>query len=289
MTVKTPKSVATKIDAYGSTSEYQYNSFGQVTRYVSEYGTEETTYNNCGLPTEFREIEEYGTDRTTYKYDQLMNVTEISEVYSDGSGSKSTYKYDSFGRLTSYEERELSTGKMEESATYEYTSSGGGLKMTESKTEYYPDDPPETEVTVWTYNAKGLLTRKEEDSIYVGKLTTTYSYDSKDRLKKTKDLWSDSTTTYTYNKQDLVTKAVTAPYIPDNIRYAKHVITYTYDAQLRDVKSIEKYGSFKNVSVRKYAGNQDIPNKTTTTYYKKSGKKYKVSYKDTITQVVEDL
>ena len=286
VTVKTPKYVVAKVDGEDAT-EYQYNSFGQVTREVSEYGTEETTYNDYGLPVEVRQIDGFGTDRTTYQYDDLMNL--ISAVYDGGSGNKITYEYDSFGRLTAYEERNLKTDKLNESATYEYSSSDGGLTMTETWTDYPLNEPPETEVTVWTYNAKGLLTREEEDSVDEGKLITTYSYDKKDRLKKTKDLWSNETTKYTYNKKGLLKKTVTAPYTPDSVKYAKCVVKYTYDAQRRDVKSIEKYGPFKNVSVKMYAGKQDIPNKMINKYYKKSGKKYRVKDKETITQVVTNL
>ena len=159
VTVKTPKYVMTWADEYGSECSYEYNAFGLRTRYAADYGTYETDYNKYGLPTEKREIDEYDTLRYTYTYDDLMNVTKVK--YSNGG--EETYKYDNFGRLTSY------TGRWE-SSTYDYESiESGGIKVTE--TNWDLDDPSDKEVETYIYNKKGLLIKHTDDYV------DTYKYD----------------------------------------------------------------------------------------------------------------
>ena len=58
---------------------------------------------------------------------------------------------------------------------------------------------------------------------------------------------------------------------------------------MRSVKYVEKYGSYKNVTVSSYQGDQDIPFKTVRTSYKKSGKKFKKTGKEINTSVVAPL
>ena len=58
---------------------------------------------------------------------------------------------------------------------------------------------------------------------------------------------------------------------------------------MRSVKYVEKYGSYKNVTVSSYQGGQDIPFKMVRTSYKKSGKKFKKTSRETSTNVVAPL
>lgn len=198
VTVKTPKYVMTWSNAYGSENTYEYNAFGLQTRCVSDYGTDETDYNNYGLPTERRENGSYWNLRTTYTYDSLMNVTKAK----NSDGEEATYKYDSFGRLTSF------TDTMEganDGATYDYESTkSGGIKVTETKWDL--DDPSDKEVETYIYNKKGLLIKHTDDYV------DTYKYDKKGRLIVMKTTsYGGVTEQVSYNKLGLEAKWVSTP------------------------------------------------------------------------------
>ena len=276
--VSTPKYVMTQDTSWGDTSGYEYNAFGQVIYEKSSWATTETSYNEYGLPTlrvEYDEYDSFSRTSTSYQYDDLMNVTEESTVYSDHSGRTIKYEYDAYGRRILKEkssfDHEMDPPEVDESIRTTYDEAdNGALTVTETVTDYWADGDWDTKVNVYVYNAKGLLTKKTEDD-----LTTTYTYDKKGRLTRVKKHWNGVTSTYTYNKKGLLSKVVTKPYIADVSLYKKCTVTYTYDKKKRQTRWTEVYGKWKNVTVDKYRTDQNIAYKSTSTHYKKVGKKYK--------------
>lgn len=200
----------------GSWIKYTYNdSSMNYTTLTSSGETTKAVYNDAFLPVEY--TDESGT-KTEYTYDSHYRVK------TEKSGDETTtYTYDSKGNVISY-----ITSNEKNNTYYTYNSSG---KVVREQTG--------NDYTYYTYDAKGnnliIATLKkdyqgEAPALYDSSLTcfdtTTYTYDSKGRVAKEEN--SDgSSVSYEYDASGNVTKETNVTV--ENDKTKTTVTSYTYD------------------------------------------------------------
>ena len=200
----------------GSWIKYTYNDASMnYTTLTSSGETTKTVYNDAFYPVEY--TDESGT-KTEYTYDSHYRVK------TEKSGDETTtYTYDSKGNVISYV-----TSNEKNNTYYTYNSSGKVVRE-KSGNDY----------TYYAYDAKGnnlvLATLKkdyqgEAPALYDSSLTcfdtTTYTYDSKGRVAKEEN--SDgSSVSYEYDASGNVTKETNVTV--ENDKTKTTVTTYTYD------------------------------------------------------------
>ena len=200
----------------GSWIKYTYNDASMnYTTLTSSGETTKTVYNDAFYPVEY--TDESGT-KTEYTYDSHYRVK------TEKSGDETTtYTYDSKGNVISY-----ITSNEKNNTYYTYNSSGKVVRE-KSGNDY----------TYYAYDAKGnnlvLATLKkdyqgEAPALYDSSLTcfdtTTYTYDSKGRVAKEEN--SDgSSVSYEYDASGNVTKETNVTV--ENDKTKTTVTTYTYD------------------------------------------------------------
>ena len=199
----------------GSWIKYTYNDASMnYTTLTSSGETTKTVYNDAFYPVEY--TDESGT-KTEYTYDSHYRVK------TEKSGDETTtYTYDSKGNVISY-----ITSNEKNNTYYTYNSSG---KVVREQTG--------NDYTYYTYDSKGNVTvlatlkkdfKGEIPKIYDSSLTcfdtTTYTYDSKGRVTKEEN--SDGSVAYEYDSRGNVTKETNVTVENDKTKTA--VTTYTYD------------------------------------------------------------
>ena len=168
---------------------------------------------------------------TTYTYDDAGNV--IKRVYKEPDiSSTTTYAYDSKGNITKRAFKNDVSG-YRETETFAYS---GGLV---SKQTFKSDDGSDTSFS-YAYDSKGRLTKKTTVSADSGsKDYYIYSYDENGNVSKivTKDDNSVSnTTTYTYDSSNRLTKEVS------KYETVTYETVYTYDKNGNTTKIVETGG-----------------------------------------------
>ena len=200
----------------GSWIKYTYNdSSMNYTTLTSSGETTKTVYNDAFLPVEY--TDESGS-KTTYTYDSHYRVK------TEKSGDKTTtYTYDSKGNVLSYV-----TSNEKNNTYYTYNSSGKVIR-----------EQTGNDYTYYTYDSKGNVTvlatlkkdfKGEIPKIYDSSLTCfdtlSYTYDNKGRVAKEEN--SDgSSVSYEYDASGNVTKETNVTV--ENDKTKTTVTTYTYD------------------------------------------------------------
>lgn len=157
-------------------------------------------------------------------------------------------------------------------STYVYTYSGKKLKkVVDTPNEGY--DALEKETTTYTYDKKDRV-KKSVSKSKSTTTTTTFSYDSKSRVKKEiMKIKSSGTTktyiaTYTYNKKGLPTKLT----VKDGSGKVAMVTKYTYDKKGNPTKEVFDYGTMTSTLTNKYTYKSGRVTKVVaTTEYSEAG------------------
>jgi len=198
-------------DARGNTFGYEYDVFGNCTKYIepSKYGTEDYTtfyeYDMLG-----RKIKEgkSNDDYYEYTYNKKGNILN-SAIAEDGESQiMSSYTYDNGGRLLKQTDGNGNT------TTLEYDHNNRLEKQHAPKDE---DDETETKTDYYSYDVLGNLT---EHTTRNGD-TIEYEYDVFNRLVKTTS--DDGVVTYTYDKNGNIL----------TMTDSTGTTTYTYDSMGR--------------------------------------------------------
>ena len=168
---------------------FSYETTGDLKSTTTGNATTSFTYNDAGLPLTITDPE---GGITTLEYDTIGNLTSST----DASGNKTAYSYDWRGNLLSAKDAEGNETK------YSYNAAGRLTTVTDPKgsittttTDYagrITNITAPSGSTAFTYDKNGnLITATRGDA------TTTYTFDSKNRLQSAKDP-ENNLTTYGY-------------------------------------------------------------------------------------------
>ncbi|WP_177235315.1 DUF6531 domain-containing protein [Streptomyces sp. MUSC 14] len=213
-----------RYDPFGNRTYFGYDGYGNRTSVLDPLG-DHTTYTFDTSGHMLTHVMPTATEKWTYASGNVATHT-------DGRSNKTTYGYDSTGRLTSI------TDPAGGVTSLTYTTAGltSSLTTPRGKTTSYGYDSdgnltsvttPANEKTSYTYDASGrLLTRSDP----LGD-TTTYTYDTTDGVTSVTDA-RGKTTTYSYDAAHNLTSAADP---------LSNTTTYTYDAanRLTSVKNAD--------------------------------------------------
>ncbi|MBE6899475.1 MAG: RHS repeat-associated core domain-containing protein [Ruminococcaceae bacterium] len=255
----------------GSTSAYEYNHNGQVTKTINansqfttntynEFGRLVTSTDYAGTPTNYTydslgrltsqtiTIENGKTSTTKYEYDAAGNIirewNQVNAVGSAAQWNKTEYTYDSRNRLTSVKQYNGST--LASTTNYTYDGVGNVLTMTSGG-----------KTTTYTYDRFGnVLTEKDALNN-----TKTYHYNGIGRLESVTDK-NDVETEYFYDALGRIVKTEAT----DSSGTEVQLFTYSKTGQVlskanEDTTTSYTYDDLGRVETitELYEGYSDIP------------------------------
>lgn len=206
-------------------TDYVYDTSGRITKKtVTSDGEIESVcdyeYGADGRMTRMTETSASGQETVTeHEYDGRGSLVKAVRNYPDGSVYTAEYTYDDMGRPTG--KYYIGSSSMS-TLSYEYVYDARGNLITEINEHPYYGDGGRF-VTNYTYDEKGVLTRKMETHEGAGSTVTEYEYDGAGRLLR--EVSDSSVRTYTYDEDGNRVKEVYAPTEGDG-----YVIEYAYDA-----------------------------------------------------------
>ena len=219
------KSVKTDENEYRST-EYTYDSMGNVTSAVTDGSEVRYTYDTSNRVTEMM----HGTEeRTLYEYDDESYKTTVT----DPMGMSTETINDIFGNIIESKDKNGNT------AHYSYSAFG-----------MYRESINSTDAIMYTYNNLGMLTKKT--SSLNGTVTDSVEYEYDAFGRKTKEKNSTSEQEYTYDELDLT------DYVLKENGTEKNRISYEYNSLNRLTKLTDNGTIF----IYEYDENGNLINKT---------------------------
>lgn len=270
--------IETTINPFGMVTKYEYDSNGNRTRIIKDFGgsfetTTSYTYDSNGnMLTETDPLGhttnyEYDTNGNRIKVtDPLGNVT--SYTY-DNRGNKLT-ETDALGNITTYtydlvDQLASGTDPLGNISTYTYDANGNKISVTDKNGN----------TTTYTYDAYNRLIQETDP---LGN-TTSYAYDFRDnRINKTDA--NSNTTTYTYDILDRLISEIDPlggqiTYIYDPAGNVLKITdansntkTYIYDAKNRKISETNALGETINYTYSAINDmlTQTFPNGNTISY-----------------------
>jgi len=274
---------------------YTYNSKGQVL--TSTDGTGRTTTNTYDANGNLASVTDLLGNKTTYTYDGEGRVLTMVDPAGNCSGCTpayhtTTYSYDSTGNLLT------ETDPLGHTTTYTYDSAGNKTSVTDPKgntTSYSYDNanhltritgpdpdgagPLTAPITTYSYDAAGNKIAQVDPRGNVpggnpSAYTTTYTYDSNNRLASVTTPTGDKTT-YTYDANGDLASVVDPRGNVQGANPADYTTSYSYDAAGRLVTTTDPLGHATTNSydaVGNLASVTDANNHTTSYTYDPAGR-----------------
>jgi RHS repeat-associated protein len=274
---------------------YTYNSKGQVL--TSTDGNNKTTTNTYDAYGNLASVTDALGNETTYTYDADGRVLTKVDPAGNCNGCTAadhttTYTYDTAGRLLT------ETDPLGHTTTYTYDAAGNKASVTDAKgntTSYTYDNanhlvtitgpdpdgsgPLTAPITTYTYDAAGnKITQVDPRGNVPGgnpsAYTTTYSYDSNNRLASVTTPTGDKTT-YTYDANGDVATVVDPRGNVQGGNPADYTTSYSYDAAGRLLTTTDPLGHTTTNSydaVGNLASVTDADNHTTSYTYDPAGR-----------------